>query len=192
VRTVQGRALDAPTLASIFGALRGEAQAWLAKQTDSGTVTAIDAHCHADMRYSGQSFTITTDVTAPALRGAELEDYAAIFHREHLHLFGHNDEKASVAFNELRVRLSGALPKPGAVKLSRGAATAIEPLRLRDLRHGGAWIRDVPIYSRDALPAGWSCGGAAIIEQDNATILVPPRFVARVGDYGDILLTRES
>jgi N-methylhydantoinase A len=192
VRSVQGRRLEARDLAAIFGELRAEADQWLAKQVGPNTVSAIDAAAYADMRYAAQSFTVATDVSAAVAARADLQHYATAFHAEHLRLFGHNEPQAAIAFNELRVRLSGTLPKPGATKLRAAATTRVDAIRRRDMRHGGRWFRAAPIYAREGLPVGWSCSGLALVEQDNATILVPPHFTARVGEYGDIMLSREG
>ena len=49
-----------------------------------------------------------------------------------------------------------------------------------------------PIYAREELPPGWTGSGLAVIEQDNATILVPPGFAATVGEFGDLMLRKDS
>lgn len=190
VRTVQGQTIGAPQIVSIFGALQDEAREWLAHQTDDGTVKSVALQCTADMRYAAQSFTVPTDVSAAVARKAALAMYEAAFHKEHHRLFGHSDKAAQVAFNELRVRLTGALPRPGARPLRAGKSTRITPARRRDMRFGGAWVKSAPIYAREALPPGWRVKGLALIEQRDATILVPPRFTAEVGKFGDLILTR--
>jgi len=147
----------------------------------------------ADMRYAAQSFTVATDVGAEVAARAPVAAFAEAFHAEHLRLFGHNDPQGQVAFNELRLRLSAALPKPGATPdRNTGGRGAVAPIRHRRVRYAGAWHEATPVYAREKLPVAWTGKGLAIIEQDNATILVPPGFAARVGDYGDLVMTKES
>ena len=156
-------------------------------------MTGVVHQAIAEMRYTAQSFTVATDVSAAAKRSAALPAYAEAFHAEHLRLFGHNDPAGSVAFNELRLRLNAALPKPGAEKLpaTPDAADPL-PLRRRRVRYDGTWSADTPVYARARLPVGCAIEGLAVIEQDNATILVPPRFTAVVGPYGDLVMSKES
>ena len=193
VETVQGKPIDAATIARKFAALRIRAETWLGKQVEPASVTGVVHQAIAEMRYTAQSFTVATDVSAAAKCSAALPAYAEAFHAEHLRLFGHNDPAGSVAFNELRLRLNAALPKPGAEKLPAvpNAADPV-PLRRRRVRYDGTWSADTPVYARERLPAGCAIEGLAVIEQDNATILVPPRFTAVVGPYGDLVMSKES
>jgi N-methylhydantoinase A len=193
VETVQGNTIDAATIARKFGALRTRAESWLAAQVERESVTGVTHQAIAEMRYTAQSFTVATDVSAAAAQGAGLPDYAAAFHAEHLRLFGHHDPAGAVAFNELRLRLVASLPKPGAEKLPANAgARSPAALRHRRVRYDGDWREDTPVFARERLPVGCSVRGLAIVEQDNATILVPPRFTAVVGPYGDLVMVKES
>ena len=193
VETVQGKRLDASAIAGVFDTLRDRAEAWLDKQVERDSLTGVRHQAIADMRYAAQSFTVATDVSQAVAARAPIAAFAEAFHAEHMRLFGHNDPEGAIAFNELRLRLSAALPKPGAEPAKRdGAAGQVAPLRRRAVRYGGAWRERTPIYAREKLPVGWTGKGLAIIEQDNATILVPSGFTARVGDYGDLIMTRES
>lgn len=192
IRSVRGTMPDAARLAAVYADLKREAEAWLGQQTENGTVLSTETACIADMRYAAQAFTIPVDVTALVDGGQGIEAYARTFHAEHLRLFGHNDPHGAIAIDEARVRLMGALPKPGATPAAKGAKAAPGPMRRRDLRYRGNWIEGVPIYAREELPPGWTGSGLAVIEQDNATILVPPGFAATVGEFGDLMLRKDS
>ena len=62
----------------------------------------------------------------------------------------------------------------------------------RRLRLQDAWHDEVPVYRRAALGPGHRIDGPAIIEQDDATILVPASYGAEIGTFGDLTLTREG
>jgi len=191
VRSVRGARPDASRLAAACAAYRISAtHMFRTASTVPGSVLAVRNMCVADMRYAAQAFTIPIDVTPIVENGLGLDAYEQAFHAEHLRLFGHNDPHAAIAIDEARVRLMGALPKPGATPSPQGTSAEPTPARRRDLRYRGQWIKDVPIYARESLPRGWSGGGIAVIEQDNATILVPPGFVATVGEFGDLMLQK--
>ncbi len=49
-------------------------------------------------------------------------------------------------------------------------------------------VVDCPIYARDALRPGNRFAGPAIVEQMDATTLVPPGWSARVDAYLNLIL----
>jgi N-methylhydantoinase A len=184
VRSVRGRSLDAPAIREAFAALAATGRQWIATQGSSVT----QARHVADMRYAAQSFTVPVDLTDWVASGSDLPALAKAFHDEHQRLFDHADPKAPVVIDELRTRSFGASPKPDGTPQETTAGTA-SPSRSRDFRIDGALIAGAPVYSRDRLPPGWQGGGPAIIEQDVATILVPPGFTIEVAALGDLWLT---
>ena len=105
---------------------------------------------------------------------------------------GHSSRDTPVAINELLVRTLGRQAKPNASPdgLAHGAPAA--PASRRELRFAGRWWPECPVFARAGLGPGWTASGPAIIEQDLATLLVPPGFRAETGALGDIMLTRES
>ena len=193
VETVQGKLLDAATIGKKFEALRERGEAWLAKQVEQANVIGVEYQSVAEMRYAAQSFTVATDVSKAAASSTALTDYSDAFHAEHLRLFGHNDPYGAVAFNELRLRLTAGLPKPGAERLPASVeARAPAPMRHRRVRYSGKWWDNIPVFWRQLLPVGFTIKGLIIVEQDNATILVPPHFTLSVGPYGDLVMVKEN
>jgi len=47
---------------------------------------------------------------------------------------------------------------------------------------------DTPRYDRDRLKAGHRVAGPAILIQHNSTTLLPPRYLAEVGEFGNLHL----
>jgi N-methylhydantoinase A len=143
------------------------------------------------MRYGAQSFTIPVDVTECVAAKGGPADYAAAFHAEHERLFGHRDDTSAVAVDELRVRTVGRQPKPRADAGNTAAAHRARPRGCRSVRIGGTVHPAASVFARSALAPGATVEGPAIIEQDVATVLVPPGYVARAGALGDLVLVRE-
>ena len=85
------------------------------------------------------------------------------------------------------------MTKPEAIPLA-GPSSDIDAawLENRRLRLQDVWHDDVPVYRRDALGPGHRIAGPAIIEQGDATILVPATYAAEAGTYGDLTLTRKG
>jgi N-methylhydantoinase A len=58
------------------------------------------------------------------------------------------------------------------------------------MRFQGEIFPEAPVFERSRLTHSDEVPGPAVIEQFDATLVVPPGFVARVGAYGTILMTR--
>jgi len=187
VRSVNGVALTADRLRHIYAELVSEGRAWLDRQSHDGQVRDVDHLMQADMRYAAQSFTIQVDLS-PHAAGA-MEAVTAAFHAEHERLFGHATVTAPIAIDTLRVRTIGRQAKPPPIALPAGETT-VAPVEFRRLRFGRYWIEDVPIFDWIGLSPGWSVTGPCIIQQDLATVLIPPAYTARVGALGDLELSR--
>jgi len=110
------------------------------------------------------------------------------FHAQHRRLYGHADPDARIEVLSLRVRVRGELPRPAAVPLP-ARATTVQPARRRRARFGSTW-HETPVFRWADLPVGWRAEGVAIIEQETATVVIPPGFVARLGHLGDLILER--
>jgi N-methylhydantoinase A len=192
VRTVQGEALDATRTRAVFDELAAEGGEWLARQSHEGQVVGVERQLLADMRYAAQSFTVSIDLTE-ALGEADA-DAAMLdaFHAEHERLFGHADRCGAVAVDTLRLRTLGRQAKPSAALENSLASSSMSgaPAARRDLRFGRGWVRDVPIYAWGDLPPGWRVDGPAVVQQDLATILIPPSYAAALGSLGDLEINR--
>ncbi len=185
VRTVHGAALDAGAIAAQYAALRDEGRDWLAAQAAS--VPAVFEHA-ADVRYAGQSFDLSAPVPEAAGESGDLDAIAASFHEEHARIYGHAHPGSAIEIMALRVRVRGALDRPAAAPAA-AVATATTTSRRRRARFNGAW-HDTPLLAWTDLPQGWRMQGPAIIEQETATVVVPPAFTAALGAYGDLILQR--
>jgi len=69
----------------------------------------------------------------------------------------------------------------------RSAHAPANPTRSTRVYLEGAW-RDVPLYQREALLAGHSIEGPAVIAEYSATTWVPSECRAEIVRSGDLLL----
>lgn len=131
-----------------------------------------------DLRYLGQSYTLNVAWTGDA-------DVAAhAFHAAHAHRYGHAlAEPVEVVNLRLSVRAPAAM-----FTLGDRAAGALPVAADRAQVVGEE--RDVPVYARDALPAGVELDGPAVITETVSTTWLARGWRARVDAFGNLLLRR--
>ncbi|MCW2307677.1 hydantoinase/oxoprolinase family protein [Rhodobium gokarnense] len=191
VENVHRRPLGDGLLAASFDGLERQARSWLSEQIDAGMILETDIEHVAAMRYAGQSFDIDVVLDAAA-RAGDVAAAFRLFHAEHERLYAHCDPEADVEFMTLRVRIRGSLAGPkgtGRRSISTGNRNGLAP---RDLRIGGALHAGASAFHRDGMAAEDAIAGPAVIEQDDATTLVPPGFVARLGLQRELIIERQA
>jgi N-methylhydantoinase A len=137
-----------------------------------------------DMRYAGQGY----EITVPCDENLNLVALRRQFDDSHKQMFGHTAPEEPVEIVSYRLRGIGRVPP---VKLPSYRAQGIalkEALReTRKARFGGVTV-DCPVYQRDRLDVGHRFDGPAIIDQLDATTVIPPGHSARVDEFKNILI----
>jgi N-methylhydantoinase A len=136
-----------------------------------------------DMMYRGQWRSLA--VTAPRPIGA-IKDLVSSFHAEHAREYNFRRDSAPVSFFRLNLKAVGVVPK---AELAVHAPTGVTPAPVarRQVWFDGAGL-DTPVYQRDDLPCGFIFSGPAIVEQVDATTVVPPGARAEVDKYLNIII----
>ena len=135
-----------------------------------------------DMRYHGQSFEIITPFD-------EQSDPVESFHGLHEKAYGYRNQARPAEIVTLRLRARGVPEKPVFAPIPRGRAKppAEALLDTRPVIFDGKPIQ-TSIWRRDALLAGNAVPGPAVIVEYTSTLLVPPFAVARVDNFGALVL----
>jgi N-methylhydantoinase A len=189
--SVHGRQIDADGLAAHYAELETQANDWIGRQVTSDLLDSVDYEFWAEMRYQGQSFEVDVALSRDQIEGRDMAAMALAFHREHERLYSHCDEDASPEFVHLRVRVKGRMPMPAAPETTATEASgAVVPKTRRDIHFGGQAYPASPIYDRAAMMLGVSVDGPCVIEQRDATILVPPGYGAASADFDNLIITR--
>lgn len=81
-----------------------------------------------------------------------------------------------------------AWPSPEPAPLTSGTAPAAGQ---RPIRYHGQQVA-AAVYHRSQLRPGHRIGGPAIVGQSDTTVLIPPRWSARVDGYRNLLAQREQ
>ena len=177
----------------IFRQLESTARAELAAEGMNGADARFAREL--DLRYIGQGYELRTPLagsfegrlTAAALRAARDK-----FDERHAQIHGHaaKERPAEVVSYRLRVRVAvpkyeprAAAPPPS----PRPAAAAVKGQRTISLN---GTTMQATLYERARLDIGATVAGAAVVEQFDATTLIPPPWSARVDGYGNLILTR--
>lgn len=189
MESVHGIVVDGPLLAEKFRALRSHAEAWLSRQAASERLVATTYEYWAEMRYVGQSFQVDVRLPEEAVSSQYITAIERAFHREHERIYSHADLGAPVEFVDLRIRVRGALstPEPMAPDTPQEGSARKDS---RSMLFNGQTFADAPVFDRSRLRNDEDVHGPAVIEQTDATIVVPPNYVARIGAYGAIFMTR--
>lgn len=148
----------------------------------------------ADMRYHGQNYELSVAVPDGAITRATMRSLASGFSDAHRQRYGFAADGDPVQIVTLRVEATGVVRKAELkTHADEGpdASTAIMGRRPVWLAETQAAV-DTPVYGRDALRPGNRFSGPAIVEQMDATTLVPPGMTARVDTYLNLILEAET
>lgn len=144
----------------------------------------------ADMRYVGQNYELPLPVPPGPLSEATLAALAEGFAEAHQQRFGFVAEGEGVQIVTLRVEATGRVPKAEfKPQADAGPAADAAIIGHRDvyMPEAGGMVA-CPIYARDRLKAGNRFSGPAIIEQMDATTVLPPGTEASVDPYLNVIL----
>ncbi len=137
-----------------------------------------------DMMYRGQWRSLA--VNAPRPIGA-IADLVASFHAEHQREYNFRRDSAPVSFFRLNLKAVGIVPK-AEFAVHEPTGVTPEPVARRPVWFDGE-AHDTPVFQRGSLPCGFTFRGPAIVEQIDATTVVPPGAKAEVDKYLNIIIS---
>ena len=139
----------------------------------------------AGLRYLGQRYELSVPVGAALPAPAELGER---FHRLHDRRYGYRRGDHPVEVASVWVAVERGLQP---LELPEAPACTREPAprQTRPARFDGV-ERETPVYARDDLGAGCVLRGPAVVEQLDATSVVPPGHRLQVDRFGHLVLTR--
>jgi N-methylhydantoinase A len=177
-------------LQTVLDGLEAEARARLSE--DGFSPSRIDIRRFASLHYQGQSFELRVAVAAGTLDAAALAAIEEAFGVEHERTYGHRagiDEPVELVSLEVIGR--GIPEKPraesaAAASLAPDIAIA-SPNRRAYFGPRQGW-QEARVVNRSDLKTPHT--GPCIVEEYDATGLVPPGWTARLDEFGNIELTR--
>jgi N-methylhydantoinase A len=147
---------------------------------DGCAVRDVTTTRQADLRYSGQAYELTVAADDPT-------GLAAAFHREHARTYGHASERDRVELVNLRV--TGHVRSQADRRFRPPPPAASGASGIRSCWFGPATgALPTPVLSRADLAKG-ARTGPLVVEEYDATCVVPPGWGATVDTLGNIVLT---
>jgi N-methylhydantoinase A len=141
----------------------------------------------ADLRYRRQAYELTVPIAGGRITRSGLDGLASDFHEKHRQTYGHANPAEPVQLVNLRLTAIGRLPR---LALEQRSDISAKRRRVRQLWFPETGFAACPVHWRDGLLPGELLPGPAIVEAMDATIVVPPGWIASVDAKGYIRLTR--
>jgi N-methylhydantoinase A len=187
-RLVRANASAAPVMAEAFAGLARSAEAWFGQEG----IAPVERRSvrTADMRYHGQNYELAVAVPDGPITPDTVETLVASFAEAHRQRYGFAAEGDPVEIVTLRLEAVGTVAKAELLahpEAGRDATTAITGRRAVWLPEASDFV-ETPIYDRDALKPGNRFAGPAVVEQMDATTLIPPGMTARVDRWLNLIL----
>lgn len=144
---------------------------------------------NASMRYRGQWRSLVVDVgTGPGALAAAVER----FHQEHEREFAFRRDDTPVEIYQLGLQAIGTTPTPAFAVHDTVDAHLPEPIEQRPVWFPETQWVDTPVHDRARLNAGTAIPGPAIINQLDATTVIPPFAHAEIDAWLNIRIHLEE
>jgi N-methylhydantoinase A len=143
------------------------------------------------MRYPMQNYEITVPLPPGTVTPAWIAGAVEAFHAAHERLYSYRDSAAPVQLINLRIAAIGLNPRPHATPGEESGpdpAAARKPDRPVHFQETGHFVT-CPIFERERLLPGNRILGPAVVEQADATTMIPPGFVAVTDGYGRLVMS---
>ncbi|TWT05195.1 hydantoinase/oxoprolinase family protein [Reyranella sp. CPCC 100927] len=186
-RLVPLKAYDPEYVASLFAAMRAEAEAVVRL---GAADTALEETRTAYMRYRGQGHEVAVPVPDAALRPGGVDHLHHAFEQVYHALYGRTIPLLDVEALTWTLSLAESRELP-AREPPVAARSAPEPVARRALFDPGRGATvEAGVYGRDSLPPGAVVEGPAIIIEAETSTLIPGGFVATLNGAGQIVIDR--
>ena len=169
-------------VAQVFAELQGHAIRDLKAENFRDDQIGIERAI--DMRYAGQGY----EITIACGNGMDLGALRRTFDDSHKQMFGHTAPDEPVEIVSYRLRGIGRVPPVKLPSYRPQGLSLKDALReTRKARFAGVTL-DCPVYQRDRLDVGVRFEGPAIVDQLDATTVIPPGQSAQVDRFKNILI----
>jgi N-methylhydantoinase A len=186
-------AVSAEHAESIFQELEAKAREELAAEGMASAAARFAREL--DLRYTGQGYELRTPLDGlftDQLTAASIAAARERFDERHAQIHGHAAKERPVEVVSYRVRVRVAVPKyePRSEPAPARPAAAVAKGKRR-IHFSAKDSSEATLYERDKLDIGTAITGPAIVEQFDATTVVPRGWSGRVDGYRNLILERK-
>ncbi|MEA2936909.1 MAG: N-methylhydantoinase, partial [Alphaproteobacteria bacterium] len=178
----------------IFRQLEGKAREEL--QAEGMDTAAARFLRELDLRYTGQGYELRTPLDGLFNERLDAQSLSAVrerFDERHAQIHGHAAQERPVEVVSYRVRVRVTVPKyvPHALPAPASPRPANAAIKgKRRIHFGATQSAEALLYERDRLDIGVTVAGPAIVEQFDATTVIPAGWTGRVDGYRNLILNR--
>ena len=159
---------------------------------DGFAKSAIRIARSLDMRYVGQVHECTVEIGNFADDAKALEKVKGAFHKRHEELYTYSEPHNAVEVVNIESTLYGHVEKPQPPRVKKGVPPAKAVVgRRKAIFAADGKLTDTPVYDGSKLGAGATIKGPAIIEEVTTTIVIEPKWSARLDVSGSYVITRK-
>lgn len=192
VRTYRVRLdlLDWDKLHDLLESMRNQGIEAMGRAGIAGDSIAFELSC--DARYTGQGHNLTIGLDYERIRQKDAGAIEQTFVRHYGELHGRSPEGLACEIVNWRIRAVAAEPDLKLVySLGGGQPSATRPSRQAYFGSSHGMV-ETSVFRRDAIAAGDTIVGPAIIEEADTSVLVPPGWVAAVDGYVNLSIRRNA
>ena len=146
---------------------------------------------YLDIRYMGQHHEVTVPIACDCeITQKHVDEIANTFHAAHERLYSYCTPETPIEIVNLRVTAVGHVEKTSLERQAAGsteAKDAIKNQRKIYFEEYEGW-KDVPVYDRNKLFVGHQVEGPAVIEERITTVIVHPKWNARIDEFGNVVM----
>jgi N-methylhydantoinase A len=160
-----------------------ESRAKAEMQHEVSNLQSITLRRLAGIRYAGQAY----ELTIPVMEGNSLADVETRFHDEHRATYGHGSDRDPIEVVSLHVyaKVNGEQSGEFAAGMLREVNTPKGEAKRTAYFGRAAGFAETPVLARSGLTSDWR-PGPLIIEEYDATCVIPPDARARLDKLGNI------
>jgi N-methylhydantoinase A len=187
--------LDPAHAEEIFREIEAKAATELAEEGLDPSAAVFEREL--DLRYAGQGYELRVPLTGLWQSALDTDGLARArkrFDEVHERIHGHAASEKGVEVVSYRMRVRVAVPKfkPQAAPARQSVPPAAAAIKgTRRVFFDARQVTETKIHDRDRLEVGAAFAGPAIVEQFDATTVVPPGWRASVDRYRNLILQRE-
>ena len=176
--------LDLAAINGAFVALKSQAMGGLA--IDAQDASDIAWTKYVDLRYEGQGYELTIEAPARSLGTDKVAALVEGFHEEHQRTYGHRavDEPVEVVNLRMTARSTTEESRPTLLSSTAHPASQAQRDAYFGPDHG---VVATSVVDRSSLETK-ARPGPLIVEEYDATIVVPPDCAARLDEWGNVAI----